>query len=107
MIKIRRYVTDSGKDIVQSWLEKLRDPTMRVRVELRIARLERGLFGDCKVVRAGVYELRIDMGPGYRVYFAKHGEQIVLLLCGGDKSTQQKDIENAIDYWKDYQTRGD
>jgi putative addiction module killer protein len=107
MIKIRRYITISGKNVFQSWIENLRDRSARVRIELRVARLERGLFGDCKAIRAGVQELRIDVGPGYRVYFAKDGEQIVLLLCGGDKSTQQKDIENAINYWKDYQTRGE
>ena len=57
-------------------------------------------------IRAGVYELRIELGPGYRIYFAKDGDRIVLLLHGGAKSTLQKDIENAIKYWKDYQARG-
>lgn len=107
MNEIRRYVTASGKNIYQSWLDKFRDVGTRAKIELRIMRLERGLFGDCKVIRAGVRELRIDIGPGYRVYFGKDGERIILLLCGGDKSTQPKDIENAIKYWKDYQARGD
>ena len=68
-------------------------------------RLGRGLTGDCKSTKGGIHELRIDIGPGYRVYFANDGARIVLLLCGGDKAGQQKDIENAIKYWKDYQAR--
>ena len=107
MIEIRRYVTASGKDVFLGWLNTLRDATTRAKIELRIMRLERGLFGDCKAIRSGVHELRIDLGPGYRIYFARDGDQIVLLLCGGAKSSQPKDIENAIKYWKDYQTRGD
>ncbi len=107
MIEVRRYITSSGKNVFQNWIENLRDRNTRARIELRIVRLERGLFGDCKAIRAGVQELRIDVGPGYRVYFAKGGDQIVLLLCGGDKSSQQMDIENAINYWKDYQARGE
>jgi putative addiction module killer protein len=106
-MEIRHYVTRDGKDVFQTWLEQLRDITLRARVELRIARLERGLFGDCKTIRAGVFELRIDTGPGFRIYFGREGERIVILLCGGDKRTQQKDIEHAIGYWKDYQARDD
>lgn len=107
LIEIRRYVTATGKDVFQDWLNILHDAATRAKIELRIMRLERGLFGDCKANRAGVFELKIDLGPGYRIYFAKDGDQIVLLLCGGAKSTQQKDIENAIKYWKDYQAHGD
>ena len=107
MNEIRRYLTAEGKDVFQAWFDKLRDVSTRAKIELRIMRLERGLFGDCKAIRAGVHELRIDFGPGYRIYFGKDGERIILLLCGGDKSTQPKDIENAIKYWKDYQARND
>lgn len=107
LMEIRHYISRDGKDVFQTWLDKLRDITIRARIEVRIARLERGLFGDCKAIKAGVSELRIDAGPGFRVYFAKDGGKIVLLLCGGNKSTQQKDIEHAIDYWKDYQARDD
>ncbi|RKZ91012.1 MAG: hypothetical protein DRR19_08385 [Candidatus Parabeggiatoa sp. nov. 1] len=74
---------------------------MRVN-RVRIDRLIRGHFGDSKSVGEGVYELRIDYGPGYRVYFGKVGLTIVLLLCGGDKSTQQVDIHKAKTYWHDY-----
>ena len=72
---------------------------------MRLNRLANGLAGDAKVVGQGVTELRIDWGQGYRVYFARDGATIALLLCGGDKRTQKRDIEHAIDYWKDYQAR--
>jgi putative addiction module killer protein len=62
-------------------------------------------MGDCKVVGEGIWELRIHFGPGYRVYFGKHGTVIVVLLCGGDKSSQRKDILNAKQYWKDFKER--
>jgi putative addiction module killer protein len=68
-------------------------------------RLQTGLLGDWDSVGEGVYELRIDFGPGYRVYFGQEGKLLILLLCGGDKSTQTKDIKRAHAYWKDYQTR--
>jgi putative addiction module killer protein len=68
-------------------------------------RLSVGLFGDWKSVGDGVYELRIDYGPGYRVYYGQDGDILILLLSGGDKATQRKDIEKAHDYWKDYKAR--
>jgi putative addiction module killer protein len=105
MIRLRHYLTADGRDPFGSWLRRLRDLNARARVELRLARLERGLFGDCKPVGEGVSELRIDWGPGYRVYFCRDGDAVVILLAGGDKRTQAKDIANAIDYRKDYQTR--
>lgn len=74
-------------------------------IGIRLARLERGLFGDCDPVGEGVSEWRIDWGPAYRVYFCRDGDAIVILLCGGDKRTQAKDIRNAIDYRKDYEAR--
>ncbi len=69
---------------------------------MRLDRLEQGNFGDCKAVGDGVLELRMDFGPGYRVYFAEDGPDVVLLLLGGDKSTQDKDIETAKTYWREY-----
>ena len=77
------------------WLDELADERARKRVVQRIERLRVGLFGDCKPVGGGVSELRVDHGPGYRVYFVRRGRQLVLLLSGGDKSTQQRDIANA------------
>ena len=69
--------------------------------------IESGNFGDCKPLRDGVWEMRIDVGPGYRVYYAKTGLTVVLLLCGGDKRKQQSDIEKACEYWKEWQLRNE
>ena len=75
-------------------------------IEARLDRLGMGNFGNCTPVGEAVYELKIYVGPGYRVYYAKVGKQIVLLLCGGSKRTQYKDIEKAKEYFKDYKSRG-
>jgi putative addiction module killer protein len=87
------------------WLGSLRDGVARAHIVTRLDRLAAGLRGDWRSVRGGVSELRIDHGPGYRVYFAQHGNTVVILLCGGDKRTQVKDIEKAHAYWKDYKAR--
>lgn len=79
----------------QNWLTKLRDQRAVARITTRIARVEAGLMGDVKYFD-GIGELRVDYGPGYRVYFAKRGQTIIILLCGGDKRTQKRDIKNAI-----------
>lgn len=84
------------------WLRDLYDMRARARVEARILRLSRGNPGDVKPVGSGVSEMRIDYGPGYRVYFTRHGELVILLLCGGDKRTQQADIERAIEIAEDW-----
>ena len=84
------------------WLVKLRDRRARARIEARILRLSRGNPGDVKPVGSGVSEMRIDYGPGYRVYFTRRGELVVLLLCGGDKRTQQADIDRAIEIAEDW-----
>ena len=86
------------------WLHALRDERARARIVLRVRRLEAGLHGDVKPVGDGLSELRIDYGPGYRVYFMRRGMFLVVLLCGGDKRTQQQDIEEAkriAAEWKD------
>lgn len=79
----------------------------KIAVVRRVNRIEQGNFGDHKFCRDGVWELCIDVGAGYRVYYAIAGQQIVLLLCGGDKRTQNKDIERACTYWQDWQRRTD
>src|SRR3990172_10439910 len=84
------------------WLEALKDRQARARIRTRIDRLALGNLGDHRVLDGGIVELRIDWGPGYRVYFARTGNAIVLLLCGGDKTTQQRDIERAKAYFQDY-----
>jgi putative addiction module killer protein len=104
-MEIRRYVTEAGKDVFGDWLAGLRDSQARARVAARVARLEAGNLGDCKSVGDGVGELRIDWGPGYRVYYAMVGTAIVLLLCGGDKRNQSADIRKAKEYLRDYKRR--
>lgn len=104
--EIAHYLTSDGTDPFNRWLAKLVDRQARARVLVRVDRLAAsGNFGDCKPVGEGVYELRIDYGPGYRVYYARSGTALVLLLIGGDKRTQQSDIKAARDYWKDWQQR--
>ena len=78
------------------WLDELRDVRARARVQVRIERLAAGNAGDVEPVGEGVSELRIDYGPGYRVYFKKHGREVVILLAGGDKRTQSADIKTAL-----------
>lgn len=78
-----------------TWLQRLKDANAVARIVARIRRLEQGNPGDSKSVGKGVLEMRIDYGPGYRVYYSHRGEEIVILLCGGDKRTQQQDIERA------------
>lgn len=79
----------------EKWLGELTDPTATRRIAARIVRVEAGNFGDVKSVGGKVSELRVDVGPGYRVYFTRRGQQLILLLCGGDKSTQKADIAQA------------
>lgn len=89
MIEVRRTAEFSD------WLKSLRDVRAQARIEIRIARVELGNLGDAKFFDS-IGELRVDFGPGYRVYFVKRGNTVVILLCGGDKSSQKKDIENAM-----------
>jgi putative addiction module killer protein len=104
-IEIRRYVNRAGIDVFGDWLSRLADIRAQAKVASRINRLAAGNFGDCKPLREGVWELRIDWGPGYRVYYAMVGKVCVLLLCGGDKRKQSSDINRALQYLKDYKER--
>lgn len=101
---LRILVLRNGRAPFKEWLQSLRDIPTRARIQSRIDRLRLGNFGDCVSVGSGVFELRIHFGPGYRVYFGRYGAQVVLLLCGGDKSTQTRDIANAQRYWKEFMT---
>lgn len=83
-------------DELSGWLRRLRDANAVARIAGRIRRMEMGNLGDCRSVGQGVLEMRIDYGPGYRVYFVHRGAEIVILLCGGDKRTQQQDIKKAL-----------
>lgn len=96
------YADQNGHEPYTDWVNNLRDKAGQRRIRSRIRRLEQGLFGDCEPVGEGVSELRLFFGPGYRVYFGEDDENIVVLLCGGDKSTQDKDIKNAKLYWKEF-----
>lgn len=96
------YVTADGQSPYDEWLDGLRDIKGRAVIQTRLDRIETGNFGDCEPVGEGVHELRIDFGPGYRVYFAPDGKKLVLLLCGGDKADQKRNIKTAIKYWRDY-----
>jgi putative addiction module killer protein len=104
-VEVREYQGVDGKAPVTQWLSDLRDPVARARIVSRLDRLKAGLLGDWKSIGKGVCELRIDYGPGYRVYYAQDGEALIILLCGGDKRSQAKDIERAHAYWKDYKVR--
>ena len=90
-------VTIRETKIYSRWFTALRDRKARARIQTRLDRLQLGLLGDVKPVGEGVLELRIDYGPGYRVYFVHRGQELVILLVGGDKSTQEKDIKIALD----------
>lgn len=103
--EILLYETPDGKRPFLKWLESLRDINARAKIRARLDRVEAGNLGDVRAVGKGVCELRIDYGPGYRVYFGQVGTTFILLLCGGDKSTQDEDIRQAIEYWTDYGNR--
>ncbi|NJD37999.1 MAG: type II toxin-antitoxin system RelE/ParE family toxin [Geobacter sp.] len=103
--EIEYYITDAGKKPFKEWLDSLRDVNGRAKVRVRLDRARLGNLGDHKQVDSGVYEIRIDCGPGYRVYFAKDGNRLLLLLIGGDKGTQSKDVKTAVAYWQDHQER--
>jgi putative addiction module killer protein len=103
--EIKIYVTEDEGCPFELWFQSLRDRNAKARIRSRIDRVEMGNLGDFKSVGDGVFELRIDYGPGYRVYFAQQGEAIILLLCGGDKSSQSSDILIAKQYWNEFQQR--
>jgi len=105
MFDLIHYADADGKDHFGRWLESLSDVQAQARVSARLIRLHRGNFGDCRAVGEGVWEIRIDWGPGYRVYYAIAGKQAILLCEGGDKRTQATDIQRAIARWKDWQQR--
>jgi len=105
--EVREYASEGGRYPFAAWVKSLPDVRMRARVATRINRLRLGNFGDAKPVGDGVMELRIHAGAGVRVYFGRIGKRVVLILAGGDKSTQRRDIERSKEYWKDYRRRHD
>ncbi len=107
VIEIRRYTTAEGRDVFGGWLASLADLKVRARIAVRIDRLAGGNLGDSKSIGEGLHELRIDWGPGYRVYYGNIETACVLLLRGGDKRKQSADIRKARAYWKDYKERAE
>lgn len=107
MIEIRTYLTADGHSPFDEWLASLRDVQARARIRARLVRVQAGNFGDFKPLQDGVQELRIDHGPGYRVYVSRQGSVVVLLLCGSDKSKQASEIKRAMAYLDDWRKRGE
>ncbi|HEY3302929.1 MAG TPA: type II toxin-antitoxin system RelE/ParE family toxin [Candidatus Binatia bacterium] len=100
--QVDSYVRPDGSCPFDDWMDSLRDQRARAKIRARIVRVRLGNLGTCEPVGSGVLELKIDYGPGYRVYFGQVGTKLVILLCGGDKSSQSEDIRKAIEYWEDY-----
>lgn len=96
------FQTSTGRVPFNEWFEAVRDRTTRNRIASRLTSLRFGNFGDCHSVGGGVFELRFHFRPGHRIYFSEVGNTIVLLLCGGDKSRQDRDIARAKTYWQEY-----
>ena len=104
-MEIREYVNPKGKIRFTDWLRKLKDRKARQKIHTQIDRLRLGNAGDHKALGNGIFEMRIHYGPGYRVYYGKTSDMIILLLCGGNKATQQQDVKIARQYWMDYRRR--
>lgn len=105
MFEIVHYQHEDGGFPFQSWLEKMRDKMAKARISMRLQQLESGNLGDAKSVGEGVLEMRIHVGAGYRVYCGRYGQCWIVLLCGGDKSSQDQDIVRARSYWAAWKRR--
>jgi len=104
-LEVRIYAGSDGQEPFTEWLRGLRDGVTRSRIRQRIARIRLGNFGDARSVGEGVQELRIHFGPGYRVYFGRGDDAMVILLCGGDKASQDRDVRRSHEYWREYRSR--
>jgi putative addiction module killer protein len=105
VIELLRYQREDGSEPFTEWLTTIRDKIAAARIRVRLRQVEAGNFGDCEAVGEGVIELRIHVGAGYRVYCGRHGKAVVLLLCGGDKNTQARDIKRAKELWSEWKQR--
>lgn len=104
--RVLQYQTADHRRPFEEWLNRhVADVRAFTAIQSRIDRIARGLFGDWKSIGDGVFELRIDIGPGYRIYFGREGQSVIVLLCGGYKGTQHREIEVAKKYWRDYEKR--
>ncbi|MBF0502553.1 MAG: type II toxin-antitoxin system RelE/ParE family toxin [Candidatus Riflebacteria bacterium] len=102
---VLNYVLPNGQQPIEDWLVALKDAKGRAKIRARINRIRSGNPGNFKMVESGILEMKLDFGPGYRIYYAKVGDKIILLLCGGDKITQNEDIKKATEYLNDYKRR--
>jgi putative addiction module killer protein len=105
--ELRIYETAQGQAPFSSWFDSLRDRAASARIQKRLDRVELGNLGDYRSIGEGVFELRVDYGPGYRIYFAQTDLVVILILCGGDKRSQNQDILQAKQFWIDFQRRED
>lgn len=96
------YKTAAGIEAYTEYVDSLKDRLGAAKIRVRVTRAELGNFGDHKKIAHGIIELRIDYGPGYRVYIGLHSNEAIVLLCAGDKSSQAKDVKKAMEYWDDY-----
>ena len=101
-MEIRIFRLKDGRVPFDLWINQLKDRRAKAKILVRLDRITAGNIGDVKSVGGGVSELRIKEGKGYRVYFGREGNRVVILLCGGDKSTQQSDIKQAMEFWREY-----
>ena len=102
---LRHFVGTDGVDRYNEWFDTVRDLRAKLAILKRLDRLAEGNFGQVRALRKGVWEIKIDVGAGFRVYYALSGKTIILLLCGGDKTSQTADINRAVGYWEDFQKR--
>jgi putative addiction module killer protein len=105
MFELLHYLTPAGDDPFQAWIDELKDLRARLAVLRRVDRMSASNFGDHKFLRDGVWELRVDFGPGYRVCYGKHGKAVLILLCAGAKRTQGSDIDRAVGFLAEFQRR--
>jgi putative addiction module killer protein len=105
MLDIVHYQDEAGRLPFQKWMERLRDKLAKARIVARIDQLRKGNLGDARSVGEGVLELRVDVGAGYRAYCGRYGQHWIVLLCGGDKSSQAEDIARAKTYWTEWKRR--
>ena len=102
---VQEYIAPDGNIPFTKWLDSIRDKKTQAIITKRVDRLRHGIFGDCKKIEGSLYELRIHYGAGHRVYFVDWDRVIIILLCGGDKRTQKRDIQRAKTYWEEFRTR--
>lgn len=105
MIELLRYQRDDGREPFTEWLNAMRDKVAQARIRIRLRQVQAGNLGDCEPVGDGVIELRVHIGPGYRVYCGRHGKTVLILLCGGDKGSQVADIKQARMLWTEWKRR--